>query len=233
MNAVVDIGNTKVKVGLFAKKANMKISIIDIKKLIVFLTKEQVINVLICGIINKTFLKEIKEIGVNLKIFTIKTPLPIFTTYSTPKSLGVDRLAACVGARNYVQGNVLIIDAGTCITYDILTKKNEHIGGIISPGLYMRLEAMHMLTANLPLVTFKKTILIGKTTEECLQSGVSNGALAEMRGLIMNFQKKFEDLSIIIGGGDAVFFDKNLEFSIFVASYLTLEGLHTIFKYNE
>lgn len=234
MNAVIDIGNTKAKIGLFNKDTPLKVEVVDASLVKQLITINKVKNALISNVSEKDqFLEDIKSEIINLRVFTIGTPMPISTTYATPNSLGVDRLAACVGARNYALGNVLVIDAGSCITYDILTTENMHIGGVISPGINMRLKSMHTFTSNLPLVSFELAPIIGNTTEKCLQSGASNGTLAEMRGLIMQFQEKYQDLSIIIGGGDAVFFDKNLELNTFVVPNLAVEGLHTIFKYNE
>ncbi len=234
MNAVIDIGNTKVKVGLFVKDRKMAVSIVDSTKLLNFLRANSVLNALVSNVgLDRGMLNQIKNYVKQFNELTVNTPMPIATSYETPTTLGVDRLAACVGARKYKSGNVLVIDAGTCITYDLLTDKNQHLGGIICPGLEMRLRAMHTLTSKLPLVSFNKEELIGNTTQKCLQSGASNGTLAEMKGLIEGFKKDFENLSIIIGGGDAVFFDKNLELNTFVVANLAVEGLHRIFKYNE
>jgi type III pantothenate kinase len=234
MNAVIDIGNTQAKIGLFQSDSKLQVSVVDTKQISKYLKLHGVTNTLVCNVSQSDdFFEELKvKIGA-LSVFNIDTPMPIRTTYETPKTLGVDRLAACVGARNYTSGNVLVIDAGSCITFDLLSATNEHLGGLISPGLNMRLKSMHTLTSNLPLVPFDEVPLVGSTTEKCLQSGVANGTLAEVKGLIMEFQKKFEDLSIIIGGGDAVFFDKNLKKSTFVVPNLAVEGLHAIFKYNE
>lgn len=234
MNAVIDIGNTQAKIGLFENKNKLVVSTVDPEQIGTFLKKSNVINALVSNVSQKSgFLEDLKNNVKSLSVFTIDTRLPIFTSYETPKSLGVDRLAACVGARKYSSGNVLVIDAGSCITFDLLSDKNEHLGGLISPGINMRLKAMHTFTSNLPLVPFETVPLVGKTTEKCLQSGATNGTIAEIRGLIMGFQTIYRDLSIIIGGGDAIFFDKNLKLDIFVVSNLAVEGLHTIFKYNE
>ncbi len=209
MNAVIDIGNTKIKVGLFASQGIKSISILNLEEVIPFLSLNKVQNALVSNVaLNCGFLKKLNKTIANVNELTIETSLPVFTSYTTPKTLGVDRLAACVAARNYTKGNVLVIDAGSCITYDLLTVENNHLGGLISPGIKMRLKAMHTLTSNLPLASFEKPQLIGTSTTKCLQSGATNGTLAEMKGLIKQFQDEFQNLSIIIGGGDAVFFDK-------------------------
>lgn len=234
MNAVIDIGNTQAKIGLFEGDNNLEVSVVESKEIGAFLKRHKVTNALISNVSKKDdFLRGLENHVNQLTVFTIDTPMPIYTSYETPESLGVDRLAACVGAKKHASGNILVIDAGSCITYDMLSHKNEHLGGLISPGIKMRIKSMHTFTSNLPLVPFEPTPLLGKTTKKCLQSGALNGALAEIRGIIMEFQKKYQDLSIIIGGGDAVFFDKNLKLSTFVVPNLAVEGLHTIFKYNE
>ncbi len=233
-NAVIDIGNTNIKIGLFTGKEPLAISVLSQKDVVPYLNINNVESAMVGSVASQnSFISQLKKSIAKVAEFTIDTPMPIRTLYATPKSLGVDRLAACVGARKYTNGNVLVIDAGTCITYDILTNKNEHLGGIISPGINMRLRAMHTLTANLPLVSFDSASLVGKSTQKSLQSGATNGSLAEMKGLIKQFESEYDNLSIIIGGGDAVFFDKNLELNTFVVSNLAIEGLHTIFKYNE
>lgn len=234
MNAVIDIGNTQAKIGLFENGSTLQVSVVKTAEVDNFLISNRVDNVLISNVSEKNgFWKNLKKIVNNVSLFSINTPMPIFTSYKTPNSLGVDRLAACVGARQYAKGNILVIDAGSCITFDLLSEDNEHLGGIISPGINMRLKAMHTFTSNLPLVPFKPVSLVGRSTKKCLQSGALNGALAEMNGLILQFQEKYQDLSIIIGGGDAVFFDKGLKKGTFVVPNLAVEGLHAIFKYNE
>lgn len=234
MNAVIDIGNTKAKIGLFKEDSELQVSFVDSDEVGMILKNANVSKALISNVSkNNDYIEELKKCVNTLELFSITTPIPVSTLYKTPLTLGVDRLAACVGARQYATGNVLVIDAGSCITMDMLSSNNEHIGGLITPGLKMRLRAMHTFTSNLPLVSFETTPLIGQSTEKCLQSGAANGTLAEIEGLINRFKDDFQDLSIIIGGGDAVFFDTNLELDTFVVSNLAVEGLHAIFKYNE
>ena len=234
MNAVIDIGNTKAKIGLFEEDSELQVSLMGSKEVGEILKKNNVSKALISNVSEKDdYINELRKYVSKLDVFSINTPMPLSTLYKTPTTLGVDRLAACVGARKYTSGNVLVIDAGSCITMDMLTINNEHLGGVIIPGINMRLKAMHTFTSNLPLVSFKTTPLIGLSTKKCLQSGATNGTLAEIEGLIKRFKGDFQDLSIIIGGGDAVFFDTNLELDTFVVSNLAVEGLHAIFKYNE
>jgi len=129
--------------------------------------------------------------------------------------------------------NVLIIDAGTCITYDFINHKNEYLGGAISPGIKMRYNALHNLTANLPLLEAKPPKdLIGKSTSESIHSGIVNGILKEIDGIVLEYQKKYQDLTVILTGGDTKFLSKQLKSSIFANSNFLLEGLNFILEFN-
>ena len=234
MNAVIDIGNTRGKLGLFERDSEMEVHLLELHKIPTFLITHKVTNVLVSNVAEwGTLMEKIKTSVNKFTSFTIKVPIPISTIYETPETLGVDRLAACVGARKYAKGNILVIDAGSCITFDFLSKENIHQGGSISPGIAMRLQAMNTFTSNLPLVSFEEAPLEGRSTKTCLQSGAANGTLAEIKGIISEYMKKYLELTVIIGGGDAYFFDKNLKLNTFAVPNLVLEGLHRIFKYNE
>jgi type III pantothenate kinase len=172
-----------------------------------------------------------------LKTFIIlnsETPLPIKNEYYTKDSLGYDRIADAVGAFSIFPGNnVLIIDAGTAITIDLLTAKGEFYGGNISPGLDLRLSALHDFTKKLPKVEKKSEFpFLGKTTEEAILAGVLNGAIFELDGYINKLRAQYPDLKIIFTGGDIKYFDKKLKNSIFANSNLNLTGLNRILEYN-
>ena len=164
-----------------------------------------------------------------------QTPVPVKNLYETPESLGKDRIAAVSGAWSLFPGrNILVIDAGTCITYDLLTKKGEYLGGGISPGIRMRFRAMHTFTGKLLLIEpgdFDE--LIGRSTAGSLLSGVYNGVVAEIRGLILLYQEKFDDLIVIITGGDHQFLHNKLKINIFAVPELVLLGLNEIFDHND
>jgi type III pantothenate kinase len=161
-------------------------------------------------------------------------PIPIVNLYATPASLGVDRLAGVCGARQiFPLQHCLVIDAGTCITYDLLDKEGNYHGGSISPGLVMRFKALHTFTAKLPLIVPKTNVpLIGDTTENAILSGVVNGLIAELDGIIDQYNKKFEGLRVILCGGDARFFENQLKASIFASPELVLIGLNSILNHN-
>ena len=168
-------------------------------------------------------------------ILNENTPLPIGNDYETPHSLGKDRIAAAVGAWNrFKNNNILIIDAGTCITYDIVNNNGIYLGGIIAPGMYMRLQAMNHFTARLPLPEWDENApLVGTDTISCMQSGAVNGILSEAEGIIRRMDEKYSDLQVVICGGASSFFESKLNFRIFAAPYLVLEGLNSILIYND
>jgi type III pantothenate kinase len=168
-------------------------------------------------------------------ILNENTPLPIGNDYETPHSLGKDRIAAAVGAWNrFKKNNILIIDAGTCITYDIVNNNGIYLGGIIAPGMYMRLQAMNHFTARLPLPEWDENApLVGTDTISCMQSGAVNGILSEAEGIIRRMDEKYSDLQVVICGGASSFFESKLNYRIFAAPYLVLEGLNSILIYND
>jgi type III pantothenate kinase len=161
-------------------------------------------------------------------------PLPIKLNYQTVATLGNDRIALAVAAAGLFPGqNVLIIDAGTCITYDFINVNNEYCGGGISPGILMRFKALNTFTSKLPLVSkVNYAGLIGDSTDNSIRSGVINGTIAEVNGIIEQYEHMFSDLKILLTGGDTNYFDKNLKNNIFANSNLVLEGLNMILDCN-
>jgi type III pantothenate kinase len=170
----------------------------------------------------------------NLLEFTEKTPLPVKNRYRSKSTLGKDRLAAGVGgAMKFPGEDVLVITTGTCITYDFVNSHKEYIGGAISPGIRMRLQALHTFTGKLPLIPFRAaSILTGKDTEESILSGVLTGAIAEIEGVISRYMDKYSDIRIILSGGDQNYFDKRLNISIFAVPNIVILGLYQILDFN-
>jgi type III pantothenate kinase len=160
--------------------------------------------------------------------------LPIQNHYQTPDTLGMDRLAGACGAHAlFPTQNCLVIDAGTCVTFDFVDGSGVYYGGGISPGLHMRFKAMHTFTAKLPLISPKAGVpLIGASTEASMQSGVVNGMIAEMEGIIARYAGKYAELRVILCGGDAGFFENQLKASIFASPELVLIGLNSILIHN-
>ncbi len=169
-----------------------------------------------------------------IKEFSPATKIPLKNLYTTPKTLGKDRLANAIAAAFlFPDENVLVIDAGTCIKYDLVESSGKYRGGNISPGLNMRFIAMHQLTGKLPLPKIVDPFkLIGNSTVTSLQTGVFNGIKAEISGTINNYQKEFKKLRVILTGGDSYRFVGQLNLSIFAAADLVNIGLNEIIKYN-
>jgi type III pantothenate kinase len=165
---------------------------------------------------------------------TPEIPVPVRLSYKTPKTLGMDRLAAVCGAYSVAKGSpVLVVNAGTCITYDFLTDKNVYTGGSISPGLEMRYKALHAFTDGLPLISpntdFKK--LTGSTTEESIRSGVQLGMVKEVEGIVGEYQSKHKNLKVLLTGGSANWLLKSLKIKIKAEPYLVLTGLNVILSH--
>ncbi len=240
MNLVIDVGNTLVKFGVFEagsfvfKLASQKSDFSDSLSEIAT-AYPSIENTLVSSVGNLSapqtdFLKK-KYSYYNLDH---NTKLPFNNKYATPNTLGVDRIALISAAsKQYQKKNVLVIDAGTAITYDFISASNDYLGGAISPGIAMRYKALHNYTAKLPLLEMKSPeLLIGNTTESSLHSGVFNGVLHEIDGFIETYKNKFDDLTVILTGGDGNFLSKQLKNSIFANSNFLLEGLNFILEYN-
>lgn len=236
MNMVVDSGNTRIKVGLFNDRELIrKESFLNLDELKSFLIATPVDHALVSSVNHDPaeILSWSSATGKKISL-TSSLALPIQVAYATPNTLGVDRLAAVCGALDlFPDQNCLIIDAGTCINYELLDAQHVYHGGAISPGITMRFDAMHTFTARLPLVRANENIgLIGNTTETCLQSGVMNGVLEEVSGIIRQYQILYSDLIVIMCGGDYPFFENKLKPTIFVAPELVLIGLNRILRYH-
>ena len=160
---------------------------------------------------------------------------PFKNSYATPQTLGLDRIALATSAFYHnPKGNSLVVDAGTCVTYEMINDYGEYLGGAISPGLQMRYRALHEHTAKLPLLKPKEFIdFIGNSTEAGIHSGIVNGIRLEIDGVIDQYRSRFTDLTVILTGGDAQFLSKRLKNTIFTDSKFLLEGLNYLLEYNK
>ena len=177
---------------------------------------------------------ELNKRSIEVLILAEDTPIPLINRYLTPETLGRDRLAAAVGASSVFPGkDVLILDAGTAITIDMITSGGEYLGGNISPGLNMRFRALNEFTDRLPLLKADDLEpILGNSTESAIRGGVQWGIIFEIDEYINRQKIRYPDLEVILTGGDAVFFDKKLKNSIFVDLNLNLKGLHRILESN-
>ncbi len=234
MYAVLDIGNTFGKMALYEQGKQLFFERGKVKSLIKSLKKVKTKAILVCSVaqskdeLTATF-KEFR----NLIILDNNTSLPIINGYGTPETLGYDRLAGAVAAHYLFPGeHCLLIDMGTAIKYDYIDSEAVFRGGIISPGLQMRFKALHTFTKKLPLLEADNIPeLIGNSTDSCIKSGVVNGIIAELNGIIERYQKKL-DLKILISGGDAGFFESQINYPTFAAPNLVLDGLYRILIHN-
>jgi type III pantothenate kinase len=245
-NLVIDIGNTYTKIAVFKQDEVVytnRYQQPDIKIIDDLLHMYGVSRAIISTVKKEkgeweTVLKE----KTRLIYFNTDMTTGIINHYLTPKTLGLDRLAAVVGANYlYPQKNNLVIDGGTCITYDYVDAGANYLGGSISPGLKMRYKALNYYTGALPLLNedagFNNTS--GNDTQSAITSGVQNGIKYEMEGFIESYQHDKKELNIILTGGDSIFFDTLLKNSIFapyikIEPQLVLKGLNAaIQKHND
>ena len=234
MNLSIDIGNTQVKFGLFVKDELKEVFSGNIEEL---LAQHKVKN----AVISKTGSNDeieywLKEKKINTIVLSPGIKLPIEILYKTPETLGTDRIAGCVAAKYlFPDNNVLKIDFGTCITYDVVNQQNQYPGGAISPGMMMRFRALHNYTAKLPLVDpmqYTAFELTGSDTATSILSGVINGVKEETEGIIKEYEARLGSLKVVATGGDAGLFVTLLKSEIFARPYLVLEGLNRILNYN-
>jgi type III pantothenate kinase len=239
MNLIVDVGNTRAKVAVFKKDEIIHTEIINIdlfeEKTIKIMEGYQCAHTIISSV-NKLQKKQISvlEEKTKLIILTNNTKIPFKNNYGTPKTLGVDRLALSAAAvSKFPNKKVLVIDAGTCITYDFIDEKSIYYGGAISPGISMRYKSLNSYTYGLPLLTPKhEESLIGNTTIASIHIGVVTGVINEIDSFINEYRKKNKDLTVVLTGGDVNFLKNRLKNSIFANPNFLLEGLNKILTYN-
>ena len=230
MNLVLDFGNTTTKTGLFENnKLVEELRFTDHRDLQIYVEKCDYERGLLSSVSNRHL-----TLDRRIQILNSSTPLPFQINYSTPDSMGADRIAAVAGAQVFFPDmNCLVIDSGTCITYELLSAGNIYEGGAISPGIDMRFQALHNFTAALPLVeSGYSPQLLGKSTKECIESGVFYGIIHEIKATIEAYKEQFVDLEVILCGGNLDLFETKLKESIFVRPNLVLYGLNRILEYN-
>lgn len=240
MNLIIDIGNTLAKIAVYSDNKLINLFIFNNfstdNLLNVLLKHPQIKKVILASVVKHDSSIE-KLISKNFHKFLIldhKAKFPFKINYKTKNTLGIDRIAGVAGAYNiYPESNVLIFDLGTALTVDFLNYKNEFCGGNISPGLSIRFRALHDYTGKLPLCEKSETIdMISDNTNSAIVSGVVNGLIFEIDEYINRYSDKYEDLKIILTGGDCLYFEKKLKNTIFVEPNLVLQGLNTILNYN-
>lgn len=240
MLLVIDVGNTQLKLAVFEQNTLLQKEIAtynEWKKTIEILlnTFEKIQNIVVASV-GKLEKQDFLSINTNLNVYFIsrESRFPFKNLYATPKTLGIDRMVLASGAvLQFPNKKRLIIDVGTCITYDFIDENNNYLGGAISPGIRLRYESLHNYTAKLPLLTKERpTEIIGNSTSQSIHSGIINGISMEIDGFINAKFNKNDNFIIILTGGDSDFLADRLKNTIFANPNFLLESLNQTFQYN-
>ena len=236
---VIDIGNTHSKMAVFKERMLVQKKSLKPKSLREgiknILKKYPVQNAIVVCVTKEeqifSFLKQ--QVG-EVIFLSSKTALPFENLYQSKETLGGDRMALIsAAAMLYPQKNVLVIDAGTCITYDFKDEKEAYLGGAISLGLQMRYNALSDQTARLPrLSAVDKIDFIGDSTEKAIHSGVVGGMIFEMRQMIDCYKSHYKEIIVVLTGGDMNYLAVLLKKTIFARPNFLMEGLLYILEHN-
>lgn len=239
MNLCIDQGNSSAKIGVFDQDKLIesttfeKFGSVEISELF---EKFSIDACILSSVIieNDDQVAKLKQKCPGLIILSHLTPVPIENKYETPETLGKDRLAAVVGASYLKPGSdILVVDAGTAITYDFIDANKVYWGGNIAPGLNLRLRALHEFTQKLPLVEARvESPDLGTDTQSAIISGALHGIVYEIDGYINHLKIKYPKLSAFLTGGSTFYFDTKLKNAIFAERNLVLIGLNRILQYN-
>lgn len=244
MNLVIDWGNSSLKLGWFDGVTLVHTQHIDTPDTLPGLMNHRAAAHVIVSSTNRPASELRSQLnaigGVDWLTLDGTTPVPIRKQYDTPHTLGADRVAAAVGATVlFPQQNCLVLDMGTCLTADLVEAGLEpdgatFQGGLIAPGLQMRFQAMHTFTERLPLVSVGQEWpdLMARNTRDAMRSGVMNGLLFELNGIIDSYRNRYAELAVLLCGGDAPLFESRLKPTIFAVPELVLVGLNRILTYN-
>ena len=241
MILVIDVGNTQVKAAVFEDDILIEKCIFpqfdsenEIKKILKNFKKISQIAVSNVGKLEKEVFTNINS-DIKVTIIDRNFKFPFTNLYASPNTLGIDRMVLAAGAVfKFPKNNRLVIDAGTCITYDYIDEEDNYLGGAISPGILLRYHSLNNYTANLPLLqTEIPESTVGNSTNNAIHSGVINGILFEIDGFISSYIQDNENFIIILTGGDAEFLAKRLKNTIFANSNFLLESLNQTIQYNQ
>jgi type III pantothenate kinase len=240
MNLIIDIGNSSAKLAAFENNRMVEaitLSNRSLDGLSDFCKKHPFRRGIYSTVINlpKEALKRLETTGFPMMKLDGNTPIPIVNEYKTPATLGTDRLAAIVGAQATHPGkDILVIDAGTAITYDFIDANRHYKGGNISLGVQMRLDALHQFTDRLPQVNAHGDIpKMGYNTETAIRAGVIEGLRYEIEGYIRELSKTYAHLLVIFTGGNEFRFETPRKDTIFADKFIVLQGLNCILHYND
>lgn len=243
MNLCIDQGNSRTKIALFKEDGRIVKSYIykqfhsvDVEHLCqLYPVTDSIISSVstIEPAVVNTLIRRTKH----FILFDHQTPIPLKNLYDTPQTLGQDRLAAAVGANSLCPNeNLLIVDAGSAITYDFVSEQNEYMGGNIAPGIKMRLTVLKQMTKRLPLVEVDENQLIplfGRNTADAITAGVLRGIMFEVKGYMRTLEERVEHYRTFLTGGNANFIYTNIKKDAQFEKHLVLIGLNKILEYNK
>ena len=239
MLLTIDVGNSRIKVAVFEHNKQLDFFIFEANEALknfenIFEKYPNLQKIILSSVgkLDEEVVNFIKS-QFQTEIIDHKSKFPFTNLYATPETLGIDRMVLAAGATlMYPNQNKLIIDAGTCITYDFVNAENQYLGGAISPGIKIRYKSLNNYTSKLPLLTLSEDFeIIGNSTKSAIHSGVINGVIFEIEGFISQYSLKNQDLTIILTGGDTDFLAKRLKSTIFANSNFLLESLNTLSIY--
>ncbi|MEY4432030.1 MAG: Type pantothenate kinase [Bacteroidota bacterium] len=240
MILTIDVGNTRIKGAVFENDTFLEQFLFEpnalqngIEKILIQYPTISHLVIASVGTLEKEALLNFSS-KVSVHCISHSDLFPFLNAYATPTTLGIDRMVLATGATlRYPNQNRLVIDAGTCVTYDFVSQDDVYLGGAISPGLRLRYESLHHFTAKLPLLTPENPdYFIGNSTSKSIHSGVVNGLIHEMDGFIDEYRSRYSNFIIILTGGDAEFLAKRLKNTIFANSNFLLESLNQTFQYK-
>ncbi len=231
---VIEAGNSFVKIALVVDGKLQYIERISLHNLQIIIDKIQSKNIALSSVANENLRNEIMNNATIKFELNKNTNFPFKSYYQTPETWGMDRACNVCGAlAKRITTPILVVDIGTCIKFDFIDEHEYYLGGSISPGVNLRFKAMHNGTANLPLIKPSESIeLIGQSTHASLLNGVMKGMQCEIEGMIAKYEQQFEKLTVILTGGDLIYFDFPEKSNIFVEQNLTIEGLYQLYKFH-
>lgn len=230
---IVDAGNTALKLAHFVQDKLISTAIFPtLESLAQNIPPSSKIG--LASVKSDAFNADFKKIFPRTFLLNTQMKLPFTMDYETPETLGIDRLCnAAALFQRFPEQNALCVDVGTCIKFDLVNAQKQYAGGSISPGLRLRYASLHQFTAKLPLLETSETFsLIGKNTSDAIRNGVQFGILGELHYMIESYEAKYPDLTIIMTGGDAHYFDFGQKNNIFADENFTLRGIYELYTFN-
>ena len=237
MLLIIDLGNTRIKAAVIEQDAMRRLEIFpadEAREKLSVLLKNFSIDAVVTSATGHDSVDFLLEMGLKVHRVSHDWKLPFINDYHTPHTLGTDRMVLAAGATlAYPSTNRLVIDAGTCVTYDFVDADGHYKGGAISPGLRMRYRAMNAFTARLPELDPEwPEGFIGRSTAESMHSGAAVGLALEIDGFISRYLEQSPNFIIILTGGDAEFLADRLKNRIFASPDFLMESLNKLYQYQ-